>query len=524
MADESMTCCTVETPSRLMLFYPDSTPCALITLLPTQPISKPVGQHVTMGRSSTADIRLNDERMSRLYASLWHDGKDPFVFRVSNLSERKMLMVDGVMLRYQEEAEVKDGTSLTLDFLQLKARVCGGDYVAFSYQVSFVKNVVISPPSVPPAAPPPPDGKCLMPPRRNSVSGRDLSSVFSCSDTPHSTSLGTAEDVVNKLLTCLQAASLDSGLGANMSVKPRTPYLDATRRQGTSLDSGMGAGFSFPPGATGYASYDRRYSEDVGVEYELPENLSTMGLGDSSVAEPPSGLSTVSMPPSVYHTGNKLSLNIPPSLVHTPGASAELTASTAPATPQLQNNLFRLSSASHASGQAAPQQHSAGGKQCAAYTTTSPPPPPPQQQQQNQYPYQLSSISPPVYNQLATSAKKDFSCWFNLETTSTLKPQTQKGENIRPPDLPEIAQRVQDALVDSKKNQVCSACSCRGGGGGSGGGGTSVNMAVVIKPVPDMTQKMALADMVVREGQRRGSPVENSDWDTDDTNINCYMK
>ena len=142
MADDSQTCCTVETPSRLMLFYPaDTTPAPLASLLPLQPLSRSVGQRLTLGRSSSADVRLNDERMSRLYAALWHAGDDPFVFRVSNLSQRKLLLVDGAMLRYEEEAEVKDGCVLTLDFLQLKAKVCAGDYVASSYEVSFVKNL-----------------------------------------------------------------------------------------------------------------------------------------------------------------------------------------------------------------------------------------------------------------------------------------------------------------------------------------------------------------------------------------------
>lgn len=173
MSDEGATCITVETPCRLLLFYPDTTPCAITALLPIQAICKPVGHQVTVGRSSSSDVRLNDERMSRMYASFWHDGKDPFVFRVKNLSERKPVLVDGVMLRFGGEAEVKDGCVVTLDFLQLKARVCAGDIVAFSYQVSLVKDSVVSH-----VSPQRPDGQVLLPHQASLTSQR-----FSCNET-----------------------------------------------------------------------------------------------------------------------------------------------------------------------------------------------------------------------------------------------------------------------------------------------------------------------------------------------------
>ena len=432
--DDSQTCCTVETPSRLMLFYPaDSTPGPLAALLPAQPLCKPVGQRVTVGRSSSADIRLNDERMSRLYAALWHDGKDPFIFRVSNLSERKLLMVDGAMLRYKEEAEVKDGCVLTLDFLRLKAKVCAGDYVAFSYQISFVKNVVMTPPV---SSQKPPDGKCLMPPRRDF-------------DKPRRMSLENAGDVVSKLLTCLQTGSLDydSRMSSSVAVKPKVPHV--TRRN---------------------------HSDpfDVGVEYELPENVGTTASEYySSMAEPPSGLSTVSVSPPLYSAGNKLSLNIPPPPA-LPSAAEQLTASTGAATPQQPSDLRRASSLDG----------------------------------QNQ----------------TSPAKRNFSCWFNLDPAPIPAPipahklHDEKVESGSSRELPEIAQRVQDALQTSKiSSKVCP--SCRGCTDD-----VAKTTGAVFKAVPEVTQKLALPDMVVDRERCRRSPVESAEWDTDDPNINCYME
>ena len=438
MADDSQTCCTVETPSRLMLFYPaDTTPAPLASLLPLQPLSRSVGQRLTLGRSSSADVRLNDERMSRLYAALWHAGDDPFVFRVSNLSQRKLLLVDGAMLRYEEEAEVKDGCVLTLDFLQLKAKVCAGDYVASSYEVSFVKNVVMTPP----VSQKPPGGKCLMPPRRDADKTRRMS-------------LDNAGDVVSKLLTCLQTGSLDydSRMAGppSVGVISREPYL-ASRH-------------SSDPG-------------DVGVEYELPENVSSATPGFcSSAAEPPSGLSAVSLSPSAYRTGNKLSLNIPPPPALLP-AAGQRTASTGTATPQQQEPELRGPASSPAA------------------------------EGQNQ----------------TSSAKRSLSCWFNLDHASVSPvhiPHKEKLESVASQDLPEIAQHVQDALLNSKISSYKARPSCCRGCAGDVSGKT----AAALKPAPEMTQKLTLPDMVADQSLYRKSPVENAEWDTDDPNINCYME
>nr|KAG5712708.1 hypothetical protein BaRGS_029763 [Batillaria attramentaria] len=191
--------------------------------------------------------------MSRLYAALWHDGKDPFVFRVSNLSERKPLLVDGVMLRHGDEAEVKDGSVLILDFLQFKAKVCAGDLVAFCYQVSFVKNAVMSP-----VAAQPPGGKVLMP--RPDCARLFGYPYFPCPD-EKAGSLDSTGQVLNGLLNTLRKCSLDSGDGKCV-LSGRVPGL---------LENAP---------------------DDVGVEYELEENEKPMKPPQQPLIEPQSGLTT----------------------------------------------------------------------------------------------------------------------------------------------------------------------------------------------------------------------------------------
>ncbi|XP_076470488.1 uncharacterized protein LOC143300596 [Babylonia areolata] len=272
-AADSRTCSTVETPSRLILFFPESTPPSLTTFLPTFPLSKPVRERLVLGRSSAADVRLNDERMSRAYAALWHDGNDPFVFRVSNLSERKLVTVDGAALRFQEEAEVRDGSVLVLDFLEFKAKVSVGDVVACSYEVSFAKNVIMSPVSVKPAG-----GKCWVLPRRDDGDPPVPSPYRAtpCRSPPES----CASQAVGPLLTCLRSGSVDSGVGSTVC------------RAWSHLAS-------------------RRCCESAGVEYEQADNIVTMSQGCSCAGNEDSSWSPSPPPPPPVNSVRELSLNIP---------------------------------------------------------------------------------------------------------------------------------------------------------------------------------------------------------------------
>ncbi|KAL8596811.1 hypothetical protein ACOMHN_027140 [Nucella lapillus] len=289
MADDYKTCCTVESPSRLILFYPDSTPSSLTTLLPTLPVCKLVGEHLVMGRSSSADVRLNDDRMSRAYASVWHDGKDPFIFRVSNLSERKLLMVDGVMLRYKEEAEVKDGSVLVLDCLEFKAKVCAGDVIACNYQVSFAKNAVLSP-----VSPKPFFGKGVMSllPEDKDFSLCSLGLNMSCKLPSENT-----DQKAPPMLSWIRTGSLDSGIGSGMA------------GSGMAGSGKVGSGIIHPSVADCHPARSYSYSESSGKEYGMPENscrssmISGYFAGRDNSAQ--STLSTRS------YDARKLSLNIP---------------------------------------------------------------------------------------------------------------------------------------------------------------------------------------------------------------------
>ncbi|PVD20668.1 hypothetical protein C0Q70_18826 [Pomacea canaliculata] len=225
---DAATCCTVETPCRLQLFYSDSIPHAVAALLPCQPLCKPVSARVTLGRSSTADVRLNDERMSRLYAALWHDGLDPFVFRVSNLSERKPLVVDQAVLRHGEEAEVRDGSVITMDFLQLRATVLAGDFTAPFYQVAFVKNALLTPPPHMPLILPG-EGKCLMTARKN-LRSFSFGSSFPLPEFGDSKALSAsqAREVTAGFLACLKygcSSPAKSAQEQSRSFEPEAPMM-----------------------------------------------------------------------------------------------------------------------------------------------------------------------------------------------------------------------------------------------------------------------------------------------------------
>ncbi|XP_067652678.1 uncharacterized protein [Haliotis asinina] len=134
---------TVEAPSRLLMFYQPTLSFSISAYFPCHVIRKHVGEKVTVGRSSCADVRLNDERMSRTYAEIWNDGRDPFVFKIRNISERKMLIVDNNVLKKDEQASIKDNCSLKLDFVELLLKVCPGDAIAETYEVSVIKNAVV---------------------------------------------------------------------------------------------------------------------------------------------------------------------------------------------------------------------------------------------------------------------------------------------------------------------------------------------------------------------------------------------
>ncbi|XP_046577357.1 uncharacterized protein LOC124285210 [Haliotis rubra] len=134
---------TVEAPSRLLMFYQPTLSNSISAYFPCHVIRKHVGEKVTVGRSSCADVRLNDERMSRTYAEIWNDGRDPFVFKIRNISERKMLLVDSKVLNKDEQASIKDNCTLKLDFVELLLKVCPGDAIAETYEVSVIKNAVV---------------------------------------------------------------------------------------------------------------------------------------------------------------------------------------------------------------------------------------------------------------------------------------------------------------------------------------------------------------------------------------------
>lgn len=313
MAGDYRTCCTVESPSRLILFYPETTPSAVTTLLPTSPVCKLVGQQLILGRSSSADVRLNDDRMSRAYAAVWHDGKDPFVFRVSNFSERKLLTVDGVMLRHKEEAEVKDGSVLVLDFLEFKVKVCAGDVIACNYQVSFVKNVVLSPAS-------------SKPPGRQSLP------------------LENTDRTANPLLACIRTGSLDSGMGFG--------------RKG-SVDM-VGSGMINYPAADSFPTRSYSFSESNGVQYGLSETLrrSSVISGPSFVSKDNSEKTTLMTAPSLSEETKKLSLNIPVQPSSPPRLFMVPTSTTTP--EQLKPNLcynIPQESSSQTSTQSSPRKN-----------------------------------------------------------------------------------------------------------------------------------------------------------------------
>ncbi|XP_071083465.1 uncharacterized protein [Haliotis cracherodii] len=134
---------TIETPSRLLIFYQPTLSTSISAYLPSYVIRRLVGEKVTIGRSSSADIRLNDERMSRMYAEMWNDGRDPFVFKIRNISERKMVIVDSKVLNKDDQASFKDNCTLKLDFVELLLKVCPGDAIAATYEVSVIKNTVV---------------------------------------------------------------------------------------------------------------------------------------------------------------------------------------------------------------------------------------------------------------------------------------------------------------------------------------------------------------------------------------------
>ena len=392
---------TVDTPSRLVLFLPSSTPGNITALLPAQPVVKSVGQRVILGRAGSADVRLNDERMSRQYVALWQDGLDPFVFRVSNLSERKVLLVNGAQLRHLQEAEVKDGSELILDFLQLQARVYGGDYVTSTFEVHFVKTEGF--PSCESYSNC--HSGCFCPGVPGQVPG-DLSSAF------------------------LQSSGKQHGISV---VEPKQLVRPFAHLQ---LSDPGRAGRGRRPPCRSQSSPDGR----LGCYAGCP------ACGSSLVHVNAASLG-VSMSP-YDNVRTELRLNIPPE---------------------------------------APMAIAATHKQ----------------------PYSFDPASRPAHKA---------QCPCQLSSNPMESKLKSENPDSSPPSLHVIAQHIQDALIQTGKEEEQVYPTCKGE--------TSPCQAMGYSTAPDWGQREALADLV--QGQVPDDSClqreTEQEWDTDDPNINCYMK